>query len=179
MSGIITDNVGRAGGLVKAAGAAGWTLATEQASTSGTSLTFGSIPAGVKHIDLIFADLSSSGNDNFLVQLGDASGIETSGYVSAAGGFDSSTHSTPQNNTTGFILNNVTGATMVIAGVVSFWLEDAANFTWISTHTHKYSNTARSHGGGSKSLSAELTQLKILFTGSDTFDSGAVNIQYL
>jgi hypothetical protein len=50
MSGIITDNVGRAGGLVKAAATGGLTLGTEQATTSGAAITFGSIPAGTKII---------------------------------------------------------------------------------------------------------------------------------
>ena len=58
----------------------GITLATEQASTSGTTIDFTSIPAGTRRITIMLADVTRSGTSNILVQLGDAGGIETSGY---------------------------------------------------------------------------------------------------
>jgi hypothetical protein len=187
MTGIITDNVGRAGGLVKAAAAGGFTLATEQAVTSGTGVTFGSIPAGVKQIDLMFHEVSTSSTtsgDDILVQLGDAGGIEMSGYLSGGGSSDGGYMYTA-GYTTGFGLFTVSyiaAGDQLISGVMSFHLEDSANFTWLASGTYKQkvgtTNENMSISGGSKSLTAELTQIKVGIEDG-TFDAGAVNIKYI
>ena len=63
--------------------AAGLTLATEQATTSGTDVTFSSIPAGTKMIFIMWEALSYTANSiNTKVEIGDSGGIETSGYES-------------------------------------------------------------------------------------------------
>src|SRR3990167_8186041 len=60
-------------------------LGTEQASTSGTSIDFTGIPAGVRRITISFVGVSLSGSDALLVQLGAAWGFEAADYSSAAG----------------------------------------------------------------------------------------------
>jgi hypothetical protein len=54
----------------------GITSGTAVASTSGTSIDFTSIPLWVKRITVMFAGVSTNGTSPFLVQLGDAGGIE-------------------------------------------------------------------------------------------------------
>ena len=170
---------------------AGFTLGTEQATTSGTTFTFGSIPSGVKQIDLMFNEVSkdaASDTKDILVQLGDAGGIETSGYLSA--GLNASAYYVYSSyHTTGMAIH-IQGATleaeMLISGTMSFHLEDATANTWVQNHTLKVRNFVSgklgygmSIGGGVKSLSGELTQLMLLNVDADDFDAGAINIKYM
>ena len=170
---VLTSNGAGVAPTFQAAGG-GTTLATEQASTSGTAITFGSIPAGTKRITIMFEGVSLSGTDEMLVQIGDAGGIETTGYVSgsdigSAGAVAS---------TSGFVIRTNTAADLH-HGTVELYLKDSTNFTWSSTHMLYRSGTlAMAFGAGSKSLSAELTQVSITRSGTNTFDAGSINIQY-
>lgn len=155
----------------------GITLATKQATTSGTAFDFTGIPSGTKIITVQFKGVSTSGTDDILIQLGDAGGIETSGYVSLASTLDGTP--TESASTAGF---NIAGGTaaLVVSGTYVLHLHDASTFEWVGNHTVKGNNSSRTgNGGGDKSLSAELTQLRITtVSGTDTFDAGSVNISY-
>jgi hypothetical protein len=154
--------------------AAGITLGTTIASTSGTAIDFTGIPAGTKKIFIMFTGVSTSATDYLLIQLGDSGGFETSGYVSTTAEFIGST--SVATDTTGFEM-----ATGVAAGLVSghmiLTLSKADTFSWVSSHVAGFTNDVVV-GGGHKSLSAELTQIRIDTNGSDTFDAGAINISY-
>ncbi|MEQ8504579.1 MAG: hypothetical protein RIB80_04585 [Rhodospirillales bacterium] len=150
-------------------------LSTPQATTSGTSFTFSSIPTGTKEIVVQFAGVSLSGADDILVQIGDSGGVETSGYVATgaqltAGGNDTTS------STAGFIVR-VANASSAFSGTVTLTLLDSGAFTWIASISGKNSTSAVQSGGGNKSLSAELDRVVITRTGTDTFDAGSVNIQ--
>jgi hypothetical protein len=155
-----------------AAPSTGPTPATEQATTSGTEFDFTGIPASVNRIHVIFNGVSLSGTDDILVQIGDAGGIETTGYLStscdpAGPSFSSST--------AGFISRSSSAATVTI-GVMT--LTRVNSLTWIANHSARLSATNVSVGGGSKTLSDTLTQVRITRTGTNTFDLGSVNILY-
>jgi len=151
----------------------GFTLGTPQATTSGTSFNFGSIPAGTKQIIVSLQGVSLSGTDNLLVQLGDAGGIETTGYLSTSMNISAAVSSTA-----GFIMATG-GATGVWSGSMTLTLLNSSTFLWVAGHTGKSGSANGINGGGDKALSAELTQLTLLATGSDTFDAGSVNIMYI
>lgn len=152
----------------------GPTQGTAQATTSGTSVTFSSIPSGVKRIIISFNGVSGSSSGNILVQIGDAGGVETSGYVSTA----AITQTTPAtlNSTAGYAIYG-NDAANAFSGQMTLTLVDASSFTWASSHAGSLITTAISSGGGTKSLSAELTSVVISIT-SGAFDAGSVNIQY-
>jgi hypothetical protein len=154
-----------------------FTLGTPQATTSGTSFTFGSIPSGTAVIVINFAGgVSLSGTDAILVQIGPAGGIETSGYVSSSSDFASGVATTSA--TAGFMIDS-NYASNILAGNMTLTLQNASTFTWCETHLVKAGSARQITGAGSKALAAELTQLKILTDGSDTFDAGAINIAYI
>ena len=158
-----------------AASGGGITLATMQASTSGTSIDFNSIPAGTKRITIMFAGVSTTGTSDVIVQLGDSGGIETTGY---SGNNVDSTQSGGVANNTGFILNNLQGAGDGADGAVTLTLMDAATFLWVMTST--MSDDASTNvfwTSGTKTLSAELDRVRITtVTGSQNFDGGLINI---
>ena len=162
----------------EAAAAGGFTLGTEQATTSGSTFLFGSIPAGTKIIHILFDEVSLSGTSDIQVQIGDAGGLETSGYLSAGGAIVKDADGDVTNATDSFKLR-VYDVNAILSGTVSLYLKDATNHDWISTHTMKRKTTITLAGGGSKSLSAELTQVQVMQAHSDTFNAGSLNILYL
>lgn len=149
---------------------------TAQATTSGTVKTFSGIPSGVTHIIISFEGVSLDGSQSYEVRLGDAGGIEATGYISSSFTVDA-TGTTAGSDTTGFMMRGGTAAD-IMSGHMILTLIDAATFTWVSSHTAKMATTDIIFGGGDKSLSAELTQLTIQDGGSDSFDLGKVNIMY-
>tara|TARA_R100000656_G_scaffold32726_1_gene28270 strand:+ start:26 stop:745 length:720 start_codon:yes stop_codon:yes gene_type:complete len=165
-------------GLLDLVPSAGFTLGTEQATTSGSTKLFGSIPTGTKIIHILFDEVTLSGTSDVQVQIGDAGGLETSGYLSAGGAIVKDAVSDVTNATDSFKLR-VYDAAAVLSGVMSLYLKDATNHDWISSHTMKRKTTITLAGGGSKSLSAELTQVQVMQAHSDTFSAGSINISYL
>ena len=83
---------------------------TAVASTSGTSIDFTGIPAWVERITVMFSGVSGSGTSNFLLQIGDAGGIENTGY--SGGSFNAGTTA---NSTAGFDLTAQNLAAQIIA----------------------------------------------------------------
>ena len=151
-------------------------LGTEQASTSGTSIDFTGIPAGARRISIHFVGVSGNGSSNMILQLGDAGGFETTGYSGGIATIDTGGNATG-NNSAGFKVSTQTG-TDASHGLITLSLEDASDFTWCMSGTLQ--RTSQSYlSAGSKSLSAELTQVRITHeNGTDAFDAGAINISY-
>jgi hypothetical protein len=154
--------------------AGGFTLGTEQASTSGTSITFGGIPSGVRIIVIMFQGVSFSGAANVLVTIGDSGGLETSGYISTGIETDNNNGTAGVNSTSAFVIRN-NDAGNIMSGTMTLTNINSTSHSWISSHTAKQSTTKGLHGGGEKSLTAELTQVSI---SGGTFDAGSINIMY-
>lgn len=153
----------------------GITLGTEVASTSGTAIDFTGIPAGVRRIKVMFVGVSTSGTSDILIQVGDPGGFEITGYTSTSdnGG------ATQASSTAGFICTNNIAATDTATSTMTLELENNMAFTWMMHGIWRRANTAVLISAGSKSLSAELTQIRITtVNGTDTFDAGAINISY-
>lgn len=152
----------------------GFTLGTEQSTSSGSSVTFGSIPAGTKQIIIMFDDVSMTNTAKIDVVIGDAGGLELTGYVSTSHAITDTTV-TSAASIVEFIMDSRV-ADNEACGHMTLTLEDSANNTWVSSHTLcDRSTTTTIHGAGRKALSAELTQVRI---GGGTFDAGAINIMY-
>jgi hypothetical protein len=154
----------------------GITLGTEQASTSGTSIDFTGIPTGTKKIKIGLVGVSTNGSSNLLIQLGDAGGVEATGYSAFSGNLGVSN----SNYTTGFGVELTAAAATVRHGTIELLLENASTFTWVASGVVSQSNAAAGCVlSGSKSLSAELDRVRITtVNGTDAFDAGAINIQY-
>ena len=79
---LLTSGGAGAASAMATPAASGITLGTEQATASGGSVTFSSIPSGTKRVTINFAGVSLSASDNSMVQIGDGGGIETTSYTS-------------------------------------------------------------------------------------------------
>lgn len=156
------------------------TLMTPQASTSGTSIDFTSIPAGVNTIRIGFKGVSTNGTSIPMVQIGDSGGIETSGYNGAAVQLLSGPSVTGSQFSAGFQLAAGWSATSVMNGFVELTRYDASG-TWMVGFSLGRSDTAVvNSGGGYKTLStATLDRVRITtVNGTDAFDAGEISVTY-
>jgi hypothetical protein len=154
------------------------TLGTPQASTSGTSIDFTGIPSGAKQVNIVFSGVSTTGTSIPIVQLGDAGGIEATGYLGSGG---NNSGDTTTNQTVGFGVAGSWNSSVIVHGCVTLQLLDSSTFTWAAFGILGISNTTQiTMVGGSKSLSAELDRVRITTVGgADTFDAGTINISYI
>jgi hypothetical protein len=150
---------------------------TAVASTSGTSIDFTGIPSWVKRITVMFNGVSGNGTSNIQVQLGDAGGIETTGYSSAAVQMVGGSAVVGTSATSGFLATASNSAVSVHNGNIVFNL--LSSNTWIQNGTLYNTVGAINSSAASKSLSDTLTQVRITtVNGTDTFDAGSINILY-
>ena len=180
--------VGTAGQLLQTNGAgaptwatvsAGFTLGTPVATTSGTSIDFTGIPAGVKQIVISFNGVSTNGTSGKIIQIGDSGGIETTGYSSASGSIIAAVCAS-NGSTVGFYFHSMLSA-HILHGSIIFTLENSSNFSWVAQGILvDRVNESVFSSAGSKSLSATLDRVRITtVTGTDTFDAGEINIAYI
>jgi len=124
----------------------------------------------------MFIGVSTNSTSNPLIQLGDAGGIEATGYT-GTGATHTGGGSGFTNFTTGFGIRS-SAATNVLQGGIVLSLENAATFTWVADGQMSYASET-TQVIGTKSLSAELDRVRITtVNGSDTFDAGVINISY-
>lgn len=150
------------------------TLETPQ-SAAGTSVDFTGLSSDAKRIAVNFIGVSTNGNSNVLVQLGDSGGVEATGYLGSSTLLDSGV--TSLNFTIGFGL--VAGAASSVRhGSITLELENASDNTWSAHGNFGLSNAAGTiTTGGSKSLSATLDRVRITtVNGTDSFDAGEINL---
>ena len=149
-------------------------LSTAQATTSGTSKEFLSIPSWVKRITVMFDAVSSNGSNNLIVQLGSTT-YTTSGYDSAIAAIAGGTTGSNA-DTTGLLVSTML-STYSVSGVVTITL--MGSNTWAYTSNVRYAASSMQVAAGRVALSGALDRLKITTTGgTDAFDAGSVNIMY-
>ena len=167
-SGIVTTGVGALYPLVSG---------TAVASTSGTSIDFTGIPSWVKRITVMFNGVSTNGTSLKQIQLGDAGGFETTGYLGASVQLTDSASVNAATITTGFGIRSPNAADLINGAVV---ITNLTSNTWVAQGA--LTDSSRGAGylvGGAKALSDVLTQVRITtVNGTDTFDAGSINILY-
>jgi hypothetical protein len=141
------------------------TSGTAVASTSGTAITFTSIPSWVKRITVMLNNVSTNGNSVLLFQLGTSSGFQTTGYVTGGG------------NTTGISIPSSASASDNRFGNCTFSLLGSNN--WVASGSFVINGSTTSVATGGVTLTGTLTQIQLTTAnGTDTFDAGSINILY-
>jgi len=149
-------------------------LQSQVSSTSGTAIEFTGIKSDARRITIMLDGVSGSGTDNLQIQLGTASSYETSGYT--GGVAEITTGSNVANFSAAFSVTRTRTAASVATGIITIVMMDPTTNRWAASGTTS-EVTARTHTiGGAKSLAGVLTRLRINWTGSDTFDAGAINV---
>lgn len=158
-------------------------LGTKQATTSGTTIDFTSIPSWVKRITINLNAVSHNGSSLLAVQLGDSDGVETSGYTSVLYNFCNASSELASNSSM-FVIGGYgsMSTNYTFSGSVVLSLEDSSDYTWCLTsniaQTGAILNAAMNVAGGIKALSAALDRIRLTSVSADTFDAGEVNITY-
>jgi hypothetical protein len=149
----------------------------EVATTSRTAVDWTDLPSDVSEIHIKARNVSQNGSDHFIVQLGDAGGIEDTGYASRAMLYFSIGvvgYSSPA----GFILSPSEASTpdnftMTIRRVGNTNL-------WVASGVQ--ARTAAVAGGvftGEKTLSGTLDRVRLRLTAAATMNGGAVSLDYV
>jgi hypothetical protein len=150
---------------------------TAQASTSGTSIDFTSIPSWVKRVTVMFNGVSTNGTSYMQIQVGSGS-VTTSGYSSSistinGGNFNSAS------STTGMLVTGTNNSasynyySVVVINLVGS--NNYVSFTNTSTPTSSFCH----NGTGGIALGGTLDRVRITtVNGTDTFDAGSINILY-
>jgi hypothetical protein len=159
--------------------AGGFTLATPINSTSGTSISFTGIPAGVKHFIVNFSNVSGDGTGALRIQLGTSGGLYGSGAASVGGDITGAGNSLSQ--ATGFFnLSQSTTAATFADGSIIFTMLNSSTNLWCSNGNLSKTETVGLYlSAGSQALPGVLTQLRITFSDGSNFDSGSINIAYM
>ena len=150
---------------------------TAVASTSGTGIDFTDIPSTAKRITVMFNGVSTSGTSQPMFQLGDAGGVETTGYVTCTSSVTTAINiATAYTNGWQLFSSN---AARLIQGNIVFVLIDSATNTWSGSGIFGNDTPAVIWTSGTKPLSATLDRVRITTAGgTDTFDAGSINILY-
>jgi hypothetical protein len=109
------------------------------------------------------------------VQLGTSSGPTTTGYSSAAFSYNTGAGAT---SSTGLVVDQSVAATNTRYGSIS--INTLGSNQWVSQGILQMtSSLSVTPSTGGVTLGAQLDRIRITtVNGTDTFDSGAVNIQY-
>ena len=153
------------------------TSGTVTNTTSSTSKDYTSLPSWVKRITISLEGVSSNGSDAFLIQLGDAGGVEATSYINSSIRLGASIADYAA--TTGFRLYS-DSAGFAYYGQITLTLIDSSTNTWsCSAVTGRTGSVYLFISTGSKSLSAVLDRVRLTTTGgTNTFDAGKINILY-
>jgi hypothetical protein len=143
---------------------------------------FTGIPSWVKRITVMLSGVSSNSTNLFQIQLGTTSSIETSSYNGTSGWFGATNLAFSTGMSSGFLITAAGGPTFTGSGVATISLLNSSTNTWAIQSTiarYDSGNNFMHVAGGTKSLASTLTRIRITTVGgTDTFDTGTINILY-
>jgi len=154
--------------------------ATSQNTTSGTSVTFTSIPSWVKRITFMINGVSTSATNTVLgVRLGTGGSLVTTGYKTSYFGYDNTDTAFFANTTSSIATHTqLASAASTLFGTVT--ITNITGNVWSSTFFlyagNSVSETAT--GGGFLSLAGALDRVGLVVLAGTAFDAGSVNILY-
>ena len=149
-------------------------------TATGTSVEFTDIPADAYEITLMFNGVSLSGNNNFKIQLGTSSSYIVSNYESLSqteGGADEGT------SDSSFIIRSTSGGYTYTGSML---IKKASSTSYVQTGQFAIGpNTGNSpQEGGTQtygslsSVSGTVNRLRVILSGTNTFDAGSFSISY-
>ena len=152
-----------------------WTEIGPTATTSGTAFNVTSIPSSITELELTFFNISLSGSDHLLMQIGAGGSPTTTGYTSSSSAV--STGGTAVISATNGVAVYSASSANTISGTLRFQKVPGVN-SWVSSHVVSAGATLSVFGGGSVTISGVLDNLRLTRTGSDTFDGGSFFVRY-
>jgi hypothetical protein len=158
-----------------------WTYGSQTATTSGTTVVLTTaITSGAIEIEIMLSGVSVDAAEDIIIQLGDAGGYETSGYVSTAA-YDTDTGEggagSDETSTAGFIITTNNGAATTNDGVIRLIRWDTSEHLWMATGI--INGVKLIYSAGTKTTSGALTSIRLnTASGTDNFDAGEARIRF-
>lgn len=148
-------------------------------TTSGTSASFASIPAGVQRVTVSLNGVDVAGTDSLFVTLGTASGIVTSGYNASFSSFAPSAQDATSGITAAFAITRAGGASL-LQGEITFTRTDTSSNIWTGSGQFWSGDVNEETSfsfGTSPDLGGELTQVRIASGGgTNLLDGGSFRV---
>lgn len=147
-------------------------------NASGTSVDFTGIPSGIKRITVMLRNISTNGSSIPIIRVGTSGGFVNTGYSGSGSSFGGTLGGTSSAFTTGFGTAGGVIASSVLSGIVT--IVNISATIWVYSFTGAFADaTYTSTGGGSVDAGGTINSISFTtLNGSDTFDSGSINILY-
>lgn len=150
-------------------------LITSAAGT-GTEVDF-TVPANARKITVMFDQVSTNSTSAIRIELGDAGGIEQTGYTGSITRLEETPTTVVTRVTTSITCVSGNVAANDYSGQFVLTLMDAANDRWSWQGVMNNNDADISYiSCGSKATSAELTTVRVTIDGVDVFDSGNISV---
>ena len=148
---------------------------TAVATTSGTAITFTSIPSWVKKITFILNGTSTSGSSRWAFRIGSGS-IDSTSYTSCSSISYGVNLASIQGTTSYELYTDSSGN--ALSGSIEFY--NVSGNIWVAKGNFAlYGQTATTTLAGTHTTSGTLDRVQLTTTnGTDTFDAGSANILY-
>lgn len=146
-------------------------------SLSGTYVDFTGIPSWARRITVVFSGASTTGGQNYIIQLGTSGGITSSGYSTLQTSLYNSAYPSIGSYSNGFNITNPSASSVSYHGIATIML--VSGNTWVSSSLlGEGGGTRFMLNTGSVTLSGSLSTVRVTQTTTDTFDAGTVNVYY-
>lgn len=152
----------------------GGTMSVLTATPSSAFFDSPAIPSWARRVTAVFTALSTTVDANVRFQLGDAGGVEVTGYSGSTTVLGNSTGVTTQLSA-GFDQASTAGAAFGVTGQITF--THMGGNTWVAVAQFGGAGVAGMYWiAGSKTLSDVLTFIRVTtVAGTASFDAGAMN----
>ena len=151
------------------------TKGTEKATTSGSSVSWTSLPSWIEEITLVFNEVSLSGSGYLEVTIGDSGGLHVTGYTSSSGEVINGANPVVASSGAEFNIR-INEAARSFTGHMTI-TRVGTGFEYISSHTGRLGNTRTVSGGGVVTLDTVLTQIQVA-ASANNFDGGSIGLLY-
>jgi hypothetical protein len=143
---------------------------------SGTEKIITGLPAGIQRLTIQLSKASTTGSQNWLLQLGDSGGIENTSYDSGVMNFASTGGGSATSRADGFVINSGGGSNVLSGSIVLTRMGKTSNKWILSGGLSLTGGNSGFFGlGGEKTLSDELTQFRLAPVSTDSWDgSGTI-----
>lgn len=147
------------------------------ATTSGATVDFSGIPAGINQFRLHLRGVSGTGTNFMSIRLGTSGGLVSTGYTGFAAGLNGAGVGYSLLGGGSFDIIQDTATQLATGTLVGERIEESGH-VWALTYIGTRPPVAGSQSYAQVDLGAALTQLRIFWSGANSFDAGSATLAW-